>query len=249
IPTEPAPRGLTTTPTGAHVTWQGWITLGVIGLTLAALIRGRVGPDIVLAAAVALLVFAGVLTPAEALAGMANEGLATVAGLYVLVAGLTETGAVRWIGQNLLGRSKNPLVSTVRLMAPVSALSAFTNNTPLVAMLIPAVSDWCRRHSISPSKMMIPLSYAAIMGGTCSLIGTSTNLVVNGLWRETGHPSLGFFEIAWVCVPCAVIGTLYMLFVGRRLLPQRKSVLSFADDARSYTVEMIVEQAGPLVGK
>src|SRR5690606_14154185 len=220
IPTEPAPRGLTTTPTGAHVTWQGWITLGVIGLTLAALIRGRVGPDIVLAAAVALLVFAGVLTPAEALAGMANEGLATVAVLYVLVAGLTETGAVRWVGQNLLGRTKNPLVSTVRLMAPVSILSAFTNNTPLVAMLIPAVCGWCRRQCISPSTRMIPFSGAASMGGTCSLIDTSTSRVVNGVWRETDHPSLGFVEIAWVGGPWAVAGTLYMLFVGRRLLPQ-----------------------------
>src|SRR5690606_5813541 len=148
-------------------TWHGWLTLGVIGLTLAALIRGRIGPDIILAAAVALLVFAGILTPGEALAGMANEGLATVAVLYVVVAGLTETGAVRWIGQNLLGRSRKPLIATARLMAPVSLLSAFTNNTPLVAMLIPAVGDWARRQSISPSKMMIPLSYAAIMGGTC----------------------------------------------------------------------------------
>jgi len=231
------------------VPWQGWITLGVIGLTLAALIRGRVGPDIVLAAAVAILVFAGVLSPAEALAGMANEGLATVAVLYVLVAGLTETGAVRWIGQSLLGRSKGALVSTARLMAPVSVLSAFTNNTPLVAMLIPAVSDWCRRQSISPSRMMLPLSYAAIMGGTCSLIGTSTNLVVNGLWKGTADQALGFFEIAWVGAPCAVAGTMYMLFIGRRLLPERKSVLSFGDDARSYTVEMIVEEGGPLVGR
>ncbi|MFG0285669.1 MAG: SLC13 family permease [Phycisphaerales bacterium JB039] len=229
--------------------WQAWTTAAIIGLTLAGLIRGRPGPDIVLAAAVALLVFTGVLAPAEALAGMANEGLATVAILYIVVCGLTETGAVRWIGQSLLGRSSSTLVATVRMMAPVSALSAFTNNTPLVAMLIPAVADWCRRQSISPSKMMIPLSYAAIMGGTCSLIGTSTNLVVNGLWRQTDHPSLGFFEIAWVGLPCAIIGTLYMLLVGRRLLPQRKAVLSFDDDARSYTAEMIVEPGGPLVGR
>jgi len=229
--------------------WQGWYTLGVVGLVLGLLIWNRIGTDIVIVAGVALLVFGGVLTPKEAVAGMSNEGMITVAILYVVVCGLTETGAVSWLGRKLLGRPRGALGAQLRLLLPVTTLSAFMNNTPLVAMFIPVVTDWCKKYQLSPSKLMIPLSYAAILGGTCTLIGTSTNLVVAGKWKASGRPELGIFEITAIGVPCAIVAIIYLMTLGRRLLPERKPVLSVKTDARSYTVEMMVEEGGPLVGK
>ena len=231
------------------MTGHGWATLAVIALTILVLFRSKWGADVVVVAAVSLLVFMGVLTPSEALSGMSNQGMITVAVLYVVVCGLTETGAVRWIGSRLLGRPTSALAATARLCLPVTAVSGFVNNTPLVAMLIPAVQDWCRRMGFSPSRFMIPLSYAAILGGTCTLIGTSTNLVVSGEWIDSGEEPLALFEIAKLGVPVALTGLLYIVFVLPRFLPERRGVLTFNEDPRSYTVEMTVAPGGPLVGQ
>ncbi len=231
------------------MTIDGWMTLAVIGLVLGLLIWGRIGSDIVLVGGVALLALLGVLSPKEAIAGMSNEGMVTVAVFFVIVAGLTETGAVRMLSERLLGRPKGLTTAMVRLTIPVSVLSGFMNNTPLVAMFIPAVSDWCKQLRLSPSKMMIPLSYAAVMGGTLTLIGTSTNLVVYGKWLEGGRPAIGMFELAWVGLPTLVVGLLYLIFVAPRLLPDRKPVMDVGDDPRSYTAEMEVAEGGPLAGR
>ena len=134
-----------------------------------------------------------------ALAGFSNSGMITVGVLYIVVTGLQQTGALQWVSQQVLGMPKTPSRALVRLMLPVMGASAFLNNTPVVAMFIPVVNDWCRKLRFSPSKLMIPLSYAAIFGGLCSLIGTSTNLVVNGLLIEaTQDAGLKIFDIAWV---------------------------------------------------
>jgi len=135
-------------------------------------------------------------------------------------------------------------------MLPVMGASAFLNNTPVVAMFIPVVNDWCRKLRFSPSKLMIPLSYAAIFGGLCSLIGTSTNLVVNGLLIEaTQDAGLKIFDIAWVGVPCALAGFLFLFFTQNWLLPDRQAILSNTDDIRQYTIEMKVPPGSPLKGK
>lgn len=160
--------------------WEAYFTLGVLGLVLSLLAISKVGPDVILIGGLALLLVAGIVDAPTALAGMANEGMITVGVLYVVGAGLRQTGGVDWVAQRLFGRPKSTSGAIGRLMAPTMGLSAFMNNTPLVAMLIPAVNDWAKAHRISPSKLMIPLSYAAILGGTCTLIGTSTNLVVAG---------------------------------------------------------------------
>ena len=231
------------------MSWQAWTTLGVILAMVLTLARGRFGPDVVIVGAVALLVFLGVLTPAQALSGMSNEGVATIAVLYVVVCGLTETGAVRWIGSIMLGRPKSQRGALIRLITPVTALSGFVNNTPLVAMMIPAINDFCRQRQWPASKFMLPLSYAAILGGTCTLIGTSTNLVVNGEWTASGRDPLGIFSIALVGVPFAIVGIVYMMTIGNRLLPVRGATLSRGSDARAYTVEMLVAPGGPVDGK
>ncbi len=236
--------------------WEGWFVIAVIALVFALLAWGRFGTDLVIIAGVSFLAIVDVVVPGadilsvkDALHGMSNEGMITVGVMFVIVAGLTQTGAVAWIGKLVLGRPKSIVVARLKMLLPVTVLSAFMNNTPLVAMFIPVVSDWCKQNRFSPSKLMLPLSYAAILGGTLTLIGTSTNLVVSGMWNEQGLPPIGMFEIAKLGLPCAIVGLIYLNLASRWILPERKPVLSFRDDARSYTVEMTVDPAGPLVGR
>ena len=232
------------------MTWEGWFSVAVVALVVGLLAATRLAADIVLVAGVTILLLSGVLTPPEALAGLANEGMATVAVLYVVAAALRETGAIGWMVQGVLGRPRNLSGAQLRLMAPVVGLSAFLNNTPVVAMFLPAVVDWARQNRLPVSKLLIPLSYAAILGGTLTLIGTSTNLVVSGL--ISAHPSLpglAMFDITWVGLPSVVVGVAYLVFFGRWLLPDRKPVMSDLDDARQYTVEMMVQPGSPLAGK
>jgi di/tricarboxylate transporter len=135
-------------------------------------------------------------------------------------------------------------------MVPTALLSAFLNNTPVVAMMVPAVQDWARRNRLAVSKLMIPLSYAAIMGGTLTVIGTSTNLIVAGLVRaEDQTAAIGFFEIAWVGLPAALVGIVYVLLTSRWLLPDRTPPIREDEDPREYAVEMLVDAKGPLPGK
>lgn len=229
--------------------WEAWFSVIVVLLNVALLVFTRIGPDIVLVSGVTLLLLAGVLTPSEALSGLSNEGMVTVGVLYVVVAGLRETGGILWLGGRLFGRPKTLPGAQLRMMAPITALSAVLNNTPLVAMMIPAVGDWAKRQKLAPSKLMLPLSYAAILGGTCSLIGTSTNLVVYGLLTERTDIRFGLFEIAWVGIPCALVGIAFVVLLSRWLLPDRRSALGQQGDPREYTVETIVEPGGPLVGR
>src|SRR5690606_18200660 len=147
-------------------------------------------------------------------------GLATVGVLYVVVAGLVDTGAIQMLGSRLLGWPRTLASALLRLMLPVTGLSAFLNNTPVVAMMVPFVEEWSRRCQIAVSKLMIPLSYAAVLGGTTTIIGTSTNLIVNGMFidRVPGG-GFGFFEIGLVGLPVAVIGVAFVVLTARWLLP------------------------------
>jgi len=231
------------------MTWQAWFTVAVTGGLFVMLASTRYAPDVLALAALGLLLAAGVLTPQEALAGFSNEGLVTVAVLFVVAAGLRETGGMARIAQRLLGAPTTVRRAQARLMLPLAVMSGFMNNTPLVAMMLPVVDDWARKARMSASKLMIPLSYATILGGTCTLIGTSTNLVVDGLLVRAGYPGLGMFEISWIGVPVALVGLAYVLCVGDWLLPARQPPVSVQDDARRYTVEMLVEAGSPLVGQ
>ena len=234
----------------AGLGWQGWLT---IAITLGAFLLNALtslASEAIFLGALAVLMLSGILDTETALAGFSNPGMITVGVLYVVVAGLQQTGGLDGVSRAILGMPKGATQALVRLMVPVVSLSAFLNNTPLVAMFIPVVSDWCRKLRISPSKLMIPLSYAAIMGGMCTLIGTSTNLVVNGLLiSETDSPGLRMFDITPVGVPSAIAGTLMLILAQRWLLPARKPAITETDDPREYTVEMVVEDNSPLAGK
>jgi di/tricarboxylate transporter len=229
---------------------EAWFTVAVVLVCLGLLASNRVAPDLVMTAGLTLLLVAGVLSPQQALAGLANEGLVTVAVLYIVVTGLTETGAVGWLVQSVLGRPRSLRQAQIMMMLPVADLSGFLNNTPVVAVFIPALQDWAKRHRLGLSRLMIPLSFAAIAGGTCTLIGTSTNLVVNGLLIEhLGTPGLGLFELAWVGLPVVAVVIVLVTIFSHWLLPERMPALGRLGDVREYTVEMQVEPGSPLVGR
>ncbi len=229
---------------------DAWLAIAVVVSCVVILARGNIPPELVLLAGMIVLFTTGVLTPAEALAGFSNEGLITVAMLYVVAAGIQETGGMDFLVRHVLGRPKTLVKAQARLMLPAALMSAFLNNTPVVATFMPAALTWAKRRRLSPSKLLLPLSYAAILGGTCTLIGTSTNLVVNGLLiaRDADY-GLALFEIAWVGVPVTAIGLGYVLLLGDRLLPERVPAAAVFNNPREYTVEMRVEDKGPLVGK
>ncbi|MCO5785268.1 SLC13 family permease [Pseudomonas sp. G11-1] len=229
--------------------WQGALTLTTLFAVLSVLILTRLSADMVLMSALAFLLITGVLDPAQTLGGFANPGVITIATLYVVAAGLKETGAVQWIARHLLGHPASARGAQLRMIMPTGILSAFMNNTAVVAMFIPAIQDWGQRLGIPASKLLLPLSYAAILGGTCTLIGTSTNLVVDGMLQSQAGIRLGLFDIAWVGVPLLVIGGGFLVLFSSRLLPDRAGVSEDLNQVREYGVEVEVMARGPLVGR
>lgn len=228
--------------------WQAWLSLGLTAGVLAVLITTRLAPHVVLMAALTLLSVAGVLSPSEALAGFANSGLITVAAMFAVAAGLHASGGIDLLVNRLLGKPLTTKVAVFRLLLPVLPLSAFLNNTPVVATMIPAVNAWSRKIGIAPSRLLIPLSYGSILGGTLTMIGTSTNLVVAGQYEAiTGRADFGIFAITAVGLVIAVVGSAFMILVLPRLLPDRSTRKPFAN-MREFTVEVAVDPQGPLVG-
>jgi di/tricarboxylate transporter len=249
----------------APVLWETWFTLGVVGMLVVALVSNRVGTDTAMIGALTLLMVAGIIEPAQAVMGFADPSVLTIAALFVIACGLSETGATSALAQKLLGRPKGGISARFRLMVPVAILSAFMNNTPIVAMYLPIVHDWARKLRLSPSRLFMPLSFAAIMGGSCTLIGTSTNLAVNQLYlnhfAEHGtalHETFGltlpssakqFWRIAVIGLPLTVIGTIFVAIASKWLLPQRVAPDTGEIERRRYTVEILVEPDASIVAK
>ncbi len=236
--------------------WEAWLTGLTVLVLFGALLRNWGPADLVMVSALTLLVVTGELCQsdrlpraAEAVAGLGNSGLITVAVLFVVVAGLVQTGAMNLIAGPLLGRPKSVGSAQRRLMTPVLLLSAFLNNTPVVAMFLPVVEDICKRTRISPAKLYLPMAYTATFCGVCTLVGTSTNLIVNGLLIEATGSGMRMFDLAWVGLPCAVAAMTFLLVASRWLLPDRQPAITLHEDPRQYTVEMIVQESGPLVGQ
>lgn len=236
---------------------EAWITLAVIGASILVLIlpplvsRGSgPGPDLVMGAALTVLLAAGVIEPTAAFQGFANPALVTIAALLVVAAGVQETGALDLVARRVLGQPKGLAGAQLRVMLPVGALSSFLNNTPVVAMFVPLLQGWARRNGLSVSKLMLPLSYAAILGGTCTLIGTSTNLVVAGMARGVDPDlRLGMFDVTWLGGPALVLGTIYVLLASRWLLADRKGVDTSEEAQRAYLIRMRVDDASPVAGQ
>lgn len=229
--------------------WQGWFVLSLAGVALLLMSVGRYGPHLVMLSVLIVLSATGIIGPEEALSGFSNSGLITVVAMFVVAAGIHHSGGVDLVVHHLLRSPRSVRSAQARIMFPVALLSGFLNNTPVVATMIPAIHAWSRKIGIAPSKLMIPLSYSAILGGTLTLIGTSTNLVVNGQYQQlTGDEGFSIFSITAVGFPVAVIGLGVMLLVLPRFLPDRKDQQKFGS-MREFTLEVAVAFDGPLVGK
>lgn len=232
------------------MTWEAWWSLAVVGAVFPLMAFTRIGADIILLGGLVLLLTLGVLSPEQALAGFSSSGVFTVAAMYVLVASIRETGGIDFIVRHVLGQPRKERHALLRMMVPVAALSGFINNTPVVATFIPAVMHWSRRLRIPAYRLLMPLSFASILGGTVTLLGTSTNLVIHGL-MTTYYPDLhlGIFDIAWVGVPVAIVGLLYLWLFAVPLLPYRRSASEAFENPREFTIEMMVAPGGSLVDK
>lgn len=229
--------------------WHALLTLFIIVGTLVSLACSAINPASILSAGMSILIITNTITPEQALGGFANPGVITVAVLYIVVAGLSETGAMHWVSQLFFGQSKSLSRILSRLLIPTAVVSVFVNNTPIVAMLTAATQKWVKLSRIPASKLLMPISFATILGGCCSLIGTSTNLVANGLLITKTHQGLHLFTPAWVALPGAIIGLIYLLTIGRYLLPNRQSTVEQLQNPREYTVEILIEHNSPAVGK
>ncbi len=229
--------------------WQGWLSLTLMASALLALMLTPIKPYLVMMAVLTILSLSGILGSAEALAGFGNSGLITVAAMFVVAAGMHASGAADMLVNRALGRPQYERSALLRIFGPVSLLSAFLNNTPVVATLIPAIHSWSRKIGVAPSKLMIPLSYSAILGGTLTLIGTSTNLIVNAQYQTlTGEAGFGLFTITAISLPVALVGLAFIWLFFPRWLPDHQSQAVFAN-LREFTLEVTVAWDGPLVGR
>ena len=225
-----------------------WITIvTVLGMFMVMLFT-KIRADLVFLGAIAILFVTGVLTAKEAFSGFSSTSVVIIGVLFVVVAGLTHTGVLQWIVKHLLGQPKTYSKAVVRLMLPVAVLSSFLSNTTVVALFVGIVKMWSKKLNISPSKLLIPLSYASGMGGVCTLIGTPPNLIISGLYADkTGN----VMNVLATTVPglfCLFIGVLSIIAM-RKLLPERKAPESAFESTSDYTVELLVPSDNPYIGK
>jgi di/tricarboxylate transporter len=234
------------------LTLEQIFVFALLGLVFTAFVKEWVPPDLVALSTLSVLMLTGLISTKEALAAFSNPGVLTVAAMFILSAALERTGVVEAVGDvttKLVGRTQ-----TLALFGIVTigiAISAFINNTPVVVILTPVAIRLCQHLKIAPSKMLIPLSYAAIFGGSCTLIGTSTNLLVDGVAQNMGQPAFGMFEIAPFGIVMACIGVVYLLLTADRLLPSRETAAGILQDVptRQFLTEMIVLPDADLIGK
>ena len=240
------------------------VTCVVVFLAFVALLTDRVGSDWVMMLSVGVLNLFGTITLSEALSGFANQGLLTVAALFVVASGISATGGLDWYMAKVLGKPRSVASAQMRLMVPIACVSAFLNNTPVVAVMIPIVTRWAESTGMPKEQLMMPLSFASLLGGTCTLIGTSTNLVVQGMVKTwvSDHPrangeevSIGLFDLGKYGVAVALAGIAYVLIASPFLLPKGARKLgSASSEARREEEEDLlvgarVEGWSPAVGR
>jgi di/tricarboxylate transporter len=227
---------------------EAWVTLAVIVGLVIALASGRVPASVSMLVATCALLFLGVIGPAEAFAGFANEAPIIIASLLVFARAVELSGVVQPVVSALLGSETRSSPLLARLLFPITAMSGFLNNTTVVAVTIPAILDSTTRQRVSPSRLLMPVSYAAVLGGVVTTIGTSTNLTVSGLLTSAGQAPLSLFELTPVGLPIAAVGCLLLVLTARRLLPERGSMRQAIEAGRDYMVVMRIVQGGPIDG-
>ena len=226
---------------------DAWITIVTVLAMFSVLLFTRMRSDVVFLCAVGILYVTGVLDAKEALSGISQTSVAVVGVLFVVIAGLMHTGVLQWIVKHLLGTPDSYRKAVTRLMLPVAALSSFLSNTTVVALFVNIVKMWSKKLGISPSKLLIPLSYASGMGGVCTLIGTPPNLIISGLYEEKTGEAMNILATTIPGLFCLAVGVLSIIAL-RRLLPDRKSPEEAFESTGDYTVEMLVPSDNPHIG-
>ncbi len=234
------------------MTWEIAFIFALMLVALGLFVWEKIATDVVALGLVVVLLAAGILTSKEAFSVFSNPAPLAIAALFVLCEALVRSGGLDALSRLTTSAGKLPYAIVIFLLViVVGGVSAFVNNTPVVVVFLPVVLALAKNMKLAPSKLLIPLSYAAVLGGTCTLIGTSTNLVTNGYITSQGLPSLRMFELAWIGVPITVLGAIYMAVLGKRLLPNREMLTSILTDEerREYITDAFVQPDSPHIGK
>lgn len=229
---------------------DAWVTIAVVVGLVGALMSDWGRPDLVMLSGLSVLLVTGVVSPEQAFSGFSNSAVLTVGALYIVAGGVQHTNALSRIDRVLFANSSGMGTLLARFMVPTSLLSGLLNNTPIVAMLTPRLQEWADEQGIPASKLMIPLSYAAITGGMMTLVGTSTNLIVAGLMEAEGYEPLHLFDVTWIGIPAAFIVIAYFVLGGHRLLPDRGTPAPAVEeelDENMFEVKVMVQS--PIVGQ
>jgi len=231
------------------MTWQAWATVAVIAAAMALFASEKVRIDLVALITLAVLVILGIVSPVEALSGFSNEATVTVAAMFALSLGIERSGALEPLSR-LLMKIRQPWLLTLAVMLVIAPLGAFIKNIALVATFLPLALRVCQRSHTSPARVLMPMAYAAQMGGVCTLIGTSSNLLADSLAQKHGLPPIGVFEMTKLGAALGVAGIVYLMLVGRWLLPKHIDAQQPEElDIGKYVTELELTAESPLVGK
>ena len=225
-----------------------WITIATVLSMFTVLLFTKLRADLVFLGAISILFITEVLSAKEAFSGFSSTSVVIIGVLFVVVAGLTHTGVLQWIVKHLLGQPKTYSKAVVRLMLPVAVLSSFLSNTTVVALFVGIVKMWAKKLNVSPSKLLIPLSYASGMGGVCTLIGTPPNLIISGLYAENTGEAMNVLATTIPGLFCLFIGVLSIIAM-HKLLPNRKAPETAFESTSDYTVELLVPSDNPHIGQ
>jgi di/tricarboxylate transporter len=229
-----------------------WIVSAILIVTFYLFITEKVPVDLTAIGIMVTLVIFRIVTPAEAVAGFAHPAVITVGCMFLISKGMIRTGAVGFIGQKVIQMARgNFKLALLVIMLTVAAASAFINNTPVVVLFIPVVMSMCCKFNLSPSKFLIPVSYASILAGTCTLIGTSTNIIVSDISAKHGYGAIGMFELAALGVPIAVLGIAFLMFAAPRFMPSLLTPTCEIENSehRKYLAELAVPRGSKLIGQ
>lgn len=228
-----------------------WIISTILFVTLYLLITEKISVDLTAIGIMVLLVVSGILTPRETISGFANPAVITVGAMFVVSKGMMRTGGVEFLGRKIISLANgNYKLALIIILISVAIASAFINNTPVVILFIPVVMAMCCEFGLSPSKFLIPISYASILAGTCTLIGTSTNIIISDLSANNGYEALTMFELSILGVPLAIAGITFIYFVAPKLLPDLANPVCQLQDSehRQYLAELKIPEASNLIG-
>jgi di/tricarboxylate transporter len=228
------------------VSLGGWVTIFTMICIFVVMAKSRIPTEVAFLGALTILLVLGIVDEKEGMAGFSSEPVVVNAAFFVIIGGLMQTGVLYWLTKNVLGEARNYSEAIIKLMIPTSVLSAFLSSSNVVSLLIDAVKIWSRKLNLSPSKLLMPLSYAASLGGMCTLLGNSSNLVVAGLYMSKTGQVMNIFEPMIPGIILTVLGMILVL-IFQRLIPDRVSSEVSFESTSDYTVELLVPTDNPHV--